>query len=109
MIFVVGMERKLRNAVYKCLQTLPRPSHPLQTAEQQKEPITYIRKAQVSNTYTHPHSHSHTYTYSHVRRHPYIVLHTYIQSPTDSAQTKSPAADSRATEGTHYIHQEGSG
>ncbi|XP_070552955.1 TBC1 domain family member 19-like [Ptychodera flava] len=39
-------ERKLRNAVYKHMALYPRISHPLASAEQCKEPLTYIRKAQ---------------------------------------------------------------
>ena len=45
-----GWDRKLRNAIYHFLQTRPnRSSSETQgSPEQIKEPITYVRKAQVS-------------------------------------------------------------
>ena len=42
-----GWEKRLRNSVYQCMQKFPPPPHPLAPAEHVKEPISYIRKAQV--------------------------------------------------------------
>ena len=47
-LFLVGYERKLRNAVYKCMQKYPSVPHPLAPTEAIKEPVTYIRRAQVN-------------------------------------------------------------
>ena len=46
-IIFAGYEKKLRNAVYRLMQTQPRPPHPLQPPDHAKEAISYIRKAQV--------------------------------------------------------------
>ncbi|XP_029445624.1 TBC1 domain family member 19 isoform X2 [Rhinatrema bivittatum] len=43
-----GWEKKLQNAVYRELNVLPLPSHPSATAEHIKEPLAYMRRAQVS-------------------------------------------------------------
>ncbi|XP_048827858.1 TBC1 domain family member 19 [Brienomyrus brachyistius] len=41
-----GWERKLQNAVYRELHTLPPPSHTVSPPEHTKEPLSYMRKAQ---------------------------------------------------------------
>ena len=43
----LGMERKLQNYVFKCMQTMGKSRHPLSSLEHSKEPISYIRKSQV--------------------------------------------------------------
>ncbi|XP_077085647.1 TBC1 domain family member 19 isoform X1 [Siphateles boraxobius] len=43
-----GWERKLQNAVYRELHILPPPGHPRAPPEHAKEPLEYMRKAQVS-------------------------------------------------------------
>ena len=45
-----GWERKLRNAVYKCLQTYNPAPHLAASPDQIKEPNSYIRRAQVTAT-----------------------------------------------------------
>lgn len=42
-----GWERKLRNWIYKRLQTYHPPPHPAATAEHIKEANSYVRRAQV--------------------------------------------------------------
>ena len=48
-ISLTGMEKKLKNYVFKCMQTYHKPKHTLASTEQGKEPIIYIRKAQVGS------------------------------------------------------------
>ena len=43
-----GWEKRLRNAVYQYLQTYNPKAHPMAAADHSKEPISYIRRAQVS-------------------------------------------------------------
>nr|KAF6432543.1 TBC1 domain family member 19 [Rousettus aegyptiacus] len=42
-----GWEKKLQNAVYSELTVFPLPSHPAAPPEHLKEPLVYMRKAQV--------------------------------------------------------------
>ncbi|XP_063778241.1 TBC1 domain family member 19 isoform X1 [Pseudophryne corroboree] len=43
-----GWEKKLQNAVYRELSVLPAPCHPAAPAENIKEPLSYMRRAQAS-------------------------------------------------------------
>ncbi|XP_075714978.1 TBC1 domain family member 19 isoform X2 [Rhinoderma darwinii] len=43
-----GWEKKLQNAVYRELSVLPAPCHPAAPVEHIKEPLAYMRRAQVS-------------------------------------------------------------
>ncbi len=47
-VFLLGWERKLRNAVYQYMIKNPKIPHVLASSDHNKEPVTYIRRAQVS-------------------------------------------------------------
>lgn len=47
-LFFTGWDKKLRNAIYNFIQTSPKLQFPAPPTEHIKEPLAYLRKAQVN-------------------------------------------------------------
>ena len=62
-MYDLGTQKLLQNFVSQCMQMYKTPCHPMTPADQQKEPISYIRKSQVRQEIYLPHIKIPLYTF----------------------------------------------